>query len=141
MGFRVVAWHAVAVAVVAALGLGCADREPRALRLTLSVASTMPAFDYVQVYVSSMQGGDQFQSDGFRLVPAELDAAGSYSTILFIESQAEAVDVLCEVHAGDFIVGHGRRTVVTLETQAFDLEVEVVPTPQFPASSVPMLRP
>ena len=132
--FRAAAWHAVAVAALAALLAGCTDDEPRPLRLTLRVDPTMPAFDYVQVWVVSYQGGNQIQSEDFRLAPADLDATGGYSTILFIPQQAEAIDVLCEVHAGDQNIGHGRRSVVTLDSQGYDLEVEVVPHPPYLSS-------
>jgi hypothetical protein len=128
---RGAAWNAVGAVVVALAVIGCADSELRALHLTLRVAAAMPPFDYVQVSVGSMRGGDQFQSEDFRLAPADFDAAGSYSTVLLVPAPAEEVDVLAEVHSGNFTIGHGRRTVVTLEAQGYDLEVEVVPTPRF----------
>jgi hypothetical protein len=130
------AWRAVllavVVAVVAAPWGGCTESETCTLRLTVLVDATVPAFDFVQVSVSSMRGGDQFQSVDFRLKPTDFDANGSGVTTLRFPAQAEEVDALAEVHAGSLIVGHGRRSLVTLESlQSYDLEVEVAPNPPF----------
>lgn len=137
MRCRATAWRAAALAVaLAALAPavgGCADPEPRALRLTVQVDSTVPAFDYVHVSLGSWRGGGQLGEETFRLLPTDLDADGAYSTILFITKLAESVDVLAEVHSGTFIVGHGRRSVVTLDEASFDLEVEVSPHPAYSA--------
>jgi len=132
---RAAAWRAAVVAVALAalapvLG-GCADPEPRALRLTVRLDPTVPAFDYVHLSVGSWRGGVWMEEETFRLLPTDFDDAGAYSTILFITKTAESIDALAEVHSGTFIVGHGRRSVVTLHQGSYDLEVEVVPHPPY----------
>jgi len=116
------------VALAAAVG-GCTEAEPRSLRLRLRMDSTMPSYDHVQVSFGCYNGGTQITEDTFALVSTDFDASGAYETVLFISKHAEAVDVLAEVHLGGAVIGHGRRTVVTLENQAYDLEVEIVPHP------------
>ena len=117
-----------AVAVAPALG-GCSEAEPRTLRLTLHLDPTMPAYDHIRVSIGCWAGGNQLTEESFDLVGADLDANGTYETVLFIDKHAESVDVLAEVHSGAVVIGHGRRTAVTLENKTYDLEVEVVPHP------------
>ena len=120
------------MALAPALG-GCADVEPRALRLTVRLDPAMPAYDFVQVSVGSWRDGSQWGEETFQLHSTDFDTTGAYETILFIDKMAESIDVLAEVHVGDLIIGHGRRTVVTLHAGSYDLEVEVVPNPGYTA--------
>ncbi len=119
---------AAAVTVAPALG-GCTEAEPRTLHLTLRLDPTMPAYDHIQVSIGGWAGGYQLSEEIFDLVEADLAPDGTYQTVLFINKHAESVDVLAEVHSGALVIGHGRRTVLTMENKTYDLEVEVVPHP------------
>jgi hypothetical protein len=118
------------VALAPALG-GCGGVEPRALRLTVRVDPTMPAFDYVQVSLGYYVDSNQFGEESFQLQSTEFDTTGAYEVILFIDKRADSLDVLAEAHAGTLIIGHGRRTAVTLHERWYDLEVEVTPHPGY----------
>ena len=128
---RAVSWLAVLAALAALAGQGCGGSEPRTLRVTLRLDPAMPAFDWVQFGVASMRDGSEFLVEGFQLFPADFDADGRYSTILFIANTADLVEAQADVHAGAYVVGHGRRSVSTFERQDYELEVPLVPTPAY----------
>ena len=128
---RAVGWLAVLAALGALAGQGCGDHEPRALHLTLRLDPAMPAFDWVQFGVASMRDGSEFQVEGFQLLPADFGADGRYSTILFIPNTADLVEAQGDVHAGAYVIGHGRRSVSTFERQDYELEVPLVPSPGY----------